>query len=54
MKADRLTEDYRKQLGYDALSLLVNANVKPYKAEDFEVVLMHYFHTIAFLKQRNF
>ena len=54
MKADRLAEDYRKQLGYDALSLLVNANVKPYKAEDFEVVMMHYFHTIAFLKQRNF
>ncbi len=54
MKADRLAEDYRKQLGYDALSLLVNANVKPYKAEDFEVVMMHYFNTIAFLKQRNF
>lgn len=54
MKADRLVNDYRKQIGYDALSLLVNANVKPYKAEDFEVVMMHYFHTLAFLKQRNF
>ena len=54
MKADRMVEEYRKQLGYEALSILVNPGVKPYKAEDFEVVMMHYFTTLAFLKQRNF
>lgn len=52
--ADQMIEDYRKRLGYDALSFLVNPNVKPYKAEDFEQVMLHYFHTLAFLKQRNF
>lgn len=54
MKADRMVEEYRKQLGYEALSILVNPGVKPYKAEDFEVVMMHYFTTLSFLKQRNF
>lgn len=54
MLADRMVEEYRKQVGYEALALMVNPGVKPYKAEDFEVVMMHYYTTLSFLKQRNF
>ncbi len=53
-EADFLMEDYRKTLGYEALSIIVNPGVKPYKAEDFEVVMLHYFNAMNYLKQRDF
>ena len=53
-EADYLIEDYRKTLGYEALSIIVNPGVKPYKAEDFEVVMLHYFNAMNYLKRRDF
>jgi len=54
MEADLLMEDYSKNIGYEALALLVNPSVKPYRAEDFEQVLLHYYNALNFLKLRNF
>jgi len=53
-EADYLIEDYKKNLGYEALAIIVNPGVKPYKAEDFEVVMLHYFNAMNYLKQRDF
>ncbi|MFM2285998.1 MAG: hypothetical protein RLZZ543_1495 [Bacteroidota bacterium] len=53
-EADYLIEDYRKNYGYEALALIVNPGVRPYKAEDFEVVMMHYLNSMNYLKRRDF
>ena len=50
MEADLMMEDYRKRFGYEALSFILNPGVKPYKAEDFEEVLVHYYNAINFVK----
>ena len=39
-KADLYIEDYSKSLGNEALALLTNPMVKPYKPEDFEAVMI--------------
>ena len=53
-EADYLIEDYRRNLGYEALAIITNPGVKPYKAEDFEIVMLHYFNAMNYLKMRNF
>lgn len=53
MKADLLDEAYRKQWAYEALAILINPNVKPYRLEDAERVMLHYYHGMDFLQQRN-
>jgi hypothetical protein len=53
-EADYLIEDYRRSLGYEALAIITNPGVKPYKAEDFEIVMLHYFNAVNYLKMRNF
>jgi uncharacterized protein len=47
--AERSIEDYRKNLGAEALSLISNPSVKPYKAEDFEVVFVNYYLALNYL-----
>lgn len=49
-EAYTFTEDYRKNYSLEALSLLTNPTVKPYTGEDHEVVLIHYFKAINYLK----
>ena len=44
------TEDYRKSYTKEAASLLSNPNVKPYVGEDHELVLIHYFKALNFLR----
>ena len=44
------TQDYRKNYSLEALSLLTNSSVKPYIGEDHEIVLLHFFKSINFLK----
>ncbi|NBC82222.1 MAG: hypothetical protein GVY19_02460 [Bacteroidetes bacterium] len=42
-------EDYRKKLATEALSLITNPAIKPYKGEDHEIVLLHYYKSINFI-----
>ncbi len=48
--ADLLIEDYRKQIGSEALSLISNPGVKPYQAEDFEKVFVNYFKALNYVQ----
>lgn len=48
-KADLYNEDFRKSLGSEALSLISNPMVKPYKPEDFEAVMVHYYKSLNYL-----
>ena len=51
--ADLLIEDYRKKLGFEALSLISNPGVKPYQAEDYEKVMINYFKALNYLQSGN-
>ena len=53
-KADLYNEDYRKSIGSEALSLISNPMVKPYKPEDFEVVMVHYYKSLNYLMLKNY
>ncbi len=48
-EADKMAEDYQKSYGMEALALVSNPGIKPYKAEDFEVVLINYFKALNYL-----
>jgi uncharacterized protein len=48
-KADNLIEDQQKNLGLEALSLVTNPMMKPYKPEDFEVVMLNYFTALNYI-----
>jgi len=48
-EADKLIEDYQKNIGLEALALVTNPMVKPYKPEDFEVVMVNYFKALNYL-----
>lgn len=48
-EANKMAEDYQKNLGIEALALISNPGIKPYKAEDFEVVLINYFKALNYL-----
>lgn len=48
-EADKMAEDYQKNYGMEALALLSNPGIKPYKAEDFEVVMINYFKALNYL-----
>jgi uncharacterized protein len=47
------TEDYRKNYSLEALSLITNPNVKPYVGEDHELVLIHYFKALNYLRMNQ-
>ncbi|MBL4710368.1 MAG: hypothetical protein JKY48_18210 [Flavobacteriales bacterium] len=49
-KAYIYTQDYRLNISYDILSSIANPMLKPYKAEDFEVVLIHFYKAINYLQ----
>lgn len=48
-EADYYVEDYSKQFGWEALSLVSNPMVKPYRPEDFETVMLHFYKALDFL-----
>ena len=48
------TEDYRKNYTMEAVSLLTNPTIKPYTGEDHELVLMHYFKALNYLRMNQF
>ncbi len=53
-EAHTLTETYRTSLGQDVLSYLVNPKVLPYRAEDFEAVMVHYYMALNYLQLGSF
>ncbi len=52
-KADNMIEDQVKNLGSEALALVTNPMVKPYKAEDFEKVMVNYYKALNYINLRN-
>ena len=53
-KAYFFTEDYRKNYAIQLSSLVTNAAVQPYTGEDHELVLMHYFKTLNYLRMGQY
>ena len=53
-EADLLIEDYKKSFGAEALALISNPEVKPYKPEDFESVMVHYYKSLNYLLLSEF
>ena len=51
--ADIMVEDYVKKLGTEILALAVNPAMKPYKPEDFEIVLINYFKALNYIALNN-
>lgn len=47
-EADRLIEDMRTNYQREALALITNPEARPYKPEDFESVLMHYYKAVNY------
>lgn len=47
-EADLRIEDYHKNMGKEALALVSNPTVKPYRVEDFESVMLHYYQAISY------
>ena len=53
-KAYLYNQDYRKSFKYDIIGSLTNPMLKPYKAEDHEVVLIHFYKSINFIQLKDF
>lgn len=48
-RADLYNEDFTKQMGYEALALVSNPMVKPYRLEYFESVMIHFYQAMNFI-----
>jgi hypothetical protein len=53
-QADIIIEDYVKNYGLEALSLVTNPTIKPYKPEDFEAVMLHYFTALNYIHLQDY
>lgn len=53
-EADLMVEDYERNYASEALALISNPEVNPYRIEDFEAVMIHYYKAINFLKLNRF
>ncbi|MBT3648630.1 MAG: hypothetical protein HN542_10360 [Flavobacteriales bacterium] len=53
-EADLAIEDFQKNYAREALALITNPEVKPYRVEDFENVMIHYYKAINYLSLRQF
>ena len=54
LQADRIIEDYIKNYGLEALALVTNPNVKPYRPEDFEAVMLHYYTALNYIHLQDY
>jgi hypothetical protein len=52
--AENVIEDYIQNYYLDALTLISNPTIKPYKPEDFEVVMLNYFMALNYLQLNQF
>ena len=48
------TEDFRRSYTKEAASILINPTIKPYTGEDHELVLMHYFKAMNYLRLNQY
>ena len=53
-KAYIYNQDFRKNFKYDIVGTLANPMLKPYKAEDHEVVLIHFYKAINYIQLKDF
>ena len=53
-QADNIIDSHRNNLGLEALALITNPTVKPYKPEDFEVVMVNYFKALNYLNLNQY
>ncbi|MBS2100459.1 COG3014 family protein [Carboxylicivirga linearis] len=53
-QADYYVEDYKSNLGNEALALITNPGIKPYRPEDFESVMVHYYKALNFIYLNNY
>lgn len=54
IKADNFIDEQSTNYGLEALALISNANVKPYKPEDFEGTLINYFNALNFISMNQY
>lgn len=52
--ADFYVEDYRKNLGSEALALISNPMTRPYPPEDFESIMIHYYKALNFIALKDY
>lgn len=52
-QAYTFVEDFKTKPGLEALAVISNQNVKPYKGEDHEKVLIHYYKALNFLQLKQ-
>jgi hypothetical protein len=48
--AENMIDDYSMRLGAEALAMITNPMVKPYRAEDFETVMVNCFKAISYMQ----
>ncbi|MCT4586211.1 MAG: hypothetical protein N4A71_00160 [Carboxylicivirga sp.] len=53
-KADYYVEDYSRSLGSEALALITNPMMKPYRPEDFEAVLVHFYKALNYIYLKDY
>lgn len=53
-KADYYIEDYSKNLGTEALALISNPMMKPYRPEDYEAIMVNYYKALNFIALKNY
>ncbi len=49
-EADKIIDEQNRNLAMEALTLISNPNIKPYKPEDFEIVMINYYKALNFLE----
>lgn len=53
-KADDYNESFSKNYGLEALALISNPMLKPYKLEYFECVLLHFYQALNFIQMNDY
>lgn len=53
-RADNYYQNHTKNLGLEAVALLTNPNVTPYKLENFEPVMLHFFQALNYIAINNY
>ncbi len=53
-KADYYIEDYTKNIGSEALAMISNPMVKPYRPEDYEAIMVNYYKALNFIALKDY
>lgn len=52
-EAERLTEEQSRNIATEAAVLLTNPEIRPYKPEDFEVIMLNFYKALNYLQMDN-